>query len=639
MIDLLIEVLPSQEQTIGLFSVFLASLVMSIIGRSISSECVLGGSTLLMGWGIGSLMYTGVATLSTINLSNVVWALILVSFGSIVFLKRHEIELLTVKPWRILVLGLPFLLIVSAKYPSEVDVLSHWLYNVIYLVDYGTFPRPGLPQSLSAYTGFPYNHTFALHFVSVLAGGMAESAGNVINFGLVILFAILLANLIQFAKTGGCNKKPVRIGWLLAALALILATYANPIFVRKIVLMANPDTATSVALAFLGITAWQLTESVRANNARIKPLVVQFSLISLLFINLKQPNIIIFIILCMGMALLLLGKGAFPRFRRLLRLSPILISPALLSYLLWRNFVSSDAHLHEATLLPFEQWQFQNIPAILSSFWANAVKKAGYFGIMSILTVLAGIKLFRPKTSFDRLAILAAVIFIGWNGVLFFLYFAHWTGHASTGASSYWRYNTFIGYFGYAVVIYGLSRLFFQNYLTTPFIKTFVQSTALPRIIITIAMLMPIVTAPYLRFDRQQPKPYLRSIGHELGASVPFGSRVLVHIPGDMGDYATVMQYFANRFRSDISVAPAPSLSIIKTDLNKEYPSPPMVWSICGSGELERYFAMKLPENKSFLLTRRNGNWAIVKSWDWPKRRFLSSYHKNIKNLRCDIRR
>ena len=182
MIDLLIEVLPSQEQTIGLFSVFLASLVMSIIGRSISSECVLGGSTLLMGWGIGSLMYTGVATLSTINLSNVVWALILVSFGSIVFLKRHEIELLTVKPWRILVLGLPFLLIVSAKYPSEVDVLSHWLYNVIYLVDYGTFPRPGLPQSLSAYTGFPYNHTFALHFVSVLAGEMAESAGNVINF-------------------------------------------------------------------------------------------------------------------------------------------------------------------------------------------------------------------------------------------------------------------------------------------------------------------------------------------------------------------------------------------------------------------------------------------------------------------------
>ena len=638
MIDFLFEILPSQKQTIGLFSVLLASLVMSIIGRSISSECVLGGSTLLMGWGIGSLLYTGLATLSTTNLSNVVWTLILVAFGSIIFLKRRGVELVTMKPWRVLVLGFPFLIIVAAKYPSEVDVLSHWLYNVIYLLDYGTLPRPGLPQSLSAYTGFPYNHTFALHFVSVLAGGVAESAGNIINFGLVILFAILLANLIQLAKTNSPTQSPAPIGWLVAALALILATYANPIFVRKIVLMANPDTATSVGLAFLGITAWQLTERLRANNAPIKPFVFQFSLISLLFVNLKQPNIIIFFILFTGMALVLLGQHAVPRFQRLLRLSPILIGPALFSYLLWRNFVSADAYLHEATLLPFEQWQYQNIPAILSSFWANALKKAGYFGLMGALVVLAGMKLFRPETSFDRLVFLAAVIFIGWNGVLFFLYIAHWTGHASTGASSYWRYNTFIGYFGYAVAIYGLSRFYFQNYLKTPVIKTFVRSTAPTRIIITLAILMPFVTAPYLRFDRQQPKPYLRSIGHELGTSVPHGARVLVHIPGDIGDYATVMQYFANRFRSDISVAPAPSLSIIKTDLRKEYPLPPMVWSICGSKELEQYFTLKLPENKSFLLKKRNGNWAIVKSWDWPKTRLLNSYHKNIRNLSCDIR-
>ncbi len=98
----------------------------------------------------------------------------------------------------------------------------------------------------------------------------------------------------------------------------------------------------------------------------------------------------------MGMALVSLSKHAFPRFQRLLRLSPILIGLALLSYLLWRNFVSSDAYLHEATLLPFEQRQYQNIPAILSSFWANAVKKAGYFGLMGILVVLAGMKSFRP---------------------------------------------------------------------------------------------------------------------------------------------------------------------------------------------------------------------------------------------------
>ena len=87
----------------------------------------------------------------------------------------------------------------------------------------------------------------------------------------------------------------------------------------------------------------------------------------------------------MGMALVSLGKHVFPRIQRLLRLSPILIVPALLSYLLWRNFVFSDAYLHEATLLPFEQRQYQNIPAILSSFCANVVKRQAISDLWAFL--------------------------------------------------------------------------------------------------------------------------------------------------------------------------------------------------------------------------------------------------------------
>ena len=106
----LIEILPPQKQIIGLFSVLFASLVMSVIGRSISSTCVLGGSTILMGWGIGSAVHTGLATLSTTNLSNVVWTLILVAFGSIIVFKRRGVELVTMKPWRFWSLGFHFYL-------------------------------------------------------------------------------------------------------------------------------------------------------------------------------------------------------------------------------------------------------------------------------------------------------------------------------------------------------------------------------------------------------------------------------------------------------------------------------------------------------------------------------------------------
>ena len=81
---------------------------MSVIGRSISSESVLGGSTILMGWGIGSPVHTGLATLSTTNLSNVVWILILVALGSIIVLKRRGVELVTMKPWRVWSSGFNF---------------------------------------------------------------------------------------------------------------------------------------------------------------------------------------------------------------------------------------------------------------------------------------------------------------------------------------------------------------------------------------------------------------------------------------------------------------------------------------------------------------------------------------------------
>ena len=87
--------MPSQKQITGLFSVLFASLVMSVIGRSTSSTCVLGGSTTLMGWGIESAVHTGLEALNTTNLSNVVWTSILVAFGSIIVLKRREVELVT----------------------------------------------------------------------------------------------------------------------------------------------------------------------------------------------------------------------------------------------------------------------------------------------------------------------------------------------------------------------------------------------------------------------------------------------------------------------------------------------------------------------------------------------------------------
>jgi hypothetical protein len=644
MIDIYRDFFPSLQQFFGLLSVLGAALFFTLIGRLINSDKGLVNSSILCGWALVIFAYTAIATLSTLDLKYVVWATVATAAIAIWKLKDRPNGLAVSNALRTFALGTPFLLVVAAKWPSEVDVLSHWLYNAQYLFDNGTLPRPELPKSLSAYPGFPYNHTFLLHFASTLSGQFADTAANVVNFGLVILFAVLLARLIQVAQIGNmpASHEWRPISWTLAALALILATYANPIFVRKIVLMANPDTATSVGLAFLGIVAWQLMERLRMRDERILPWALQFSLLSVLFINMKQPNLVILLLLFASMAVGALF-GTQKSWRQLARWTPLLLVPAIISYGLWRYFLSKTFALNEATLLPFSQWQYENIPAILQSMYANVIKKAGYFGVMFFLTGWAIWHLKRPRNDFDRLAMLATGVFLGWNGFLFFLYFAHWTGHASTGASSYWRYNTFIGYFGYAVFVYGIARLVCHGHLQPLFdrlalCRLTVSRKHLGYLVVTIAIVMPVVTAPYLRFDREQPKPYLRKIGIELGDTLPKGTRVLVHIPGDAGDYATVMQYFGNRYRMDMSVAPAPVVPTIKRDIEIPYPSIPMVWAFCRSVALERYHGIKLPKNSSILLERVDGTWRIRQSWPHPSPERFSRFHKNFNRIGCNVR-
>ena len=202
MADIYRDFFPSLPQFFGLLSVLGTALFFTLIGRLVNSDRGLVNSSILCGWALVTFAYTAIATLSTLDLKYVVWATAAAAAIAVWKLWDRPNKLVVSNALRMFALGAPFLLVVAAKWPSEVDVLSHWLYNAQYLFDNGTLPRPGLPESLSAYPGFPYNHTFVLHFASTLSGHFADTAANVVNFGLVILFAILLARLIQVAQNG-----------------------------------------------------------------------------------------------------------------------------------------------------------------------------------------------------------------------------------------------------------------------------------------------------------------------------------------------------------------------------------------------------------------------------------------------------
>ena len=127
------------------------------------------------------------------------------------------------------------------------------------------------------------------------------------------------------------------VSWTLAALALILATYANPIFVRKIVLMANPDTATSVVLAYLGIVAWQLMERLRVPDNRILPWALQFSFsrLTLRQYEATKSGNLNHLVCQYGSRIIIWTAEIMAKVGAL---DPALLLPAIISYGLWRYF-------------------------------------------------------------------------------------------------------------------------------------------------------------------------------------------------------------------------------------------------------------------------------------------------------------
>ena len=86
MLDLLLEFLPSKKQAVDLILVIFSGIAVSAIGRFLNPQSEPGRSYLLAGWGVGCLVYTATATLTTINLSFAVWTLIALSVVSTVFL-------------------------------------------------------------------------------------------------------------------------------------------------------------------------------------------------------------------------------------------------------------------------------------------------------------------------------------------------------------------------------------------------------------------------------------------------------------------------------------------------------------------------------------------------------------------------
>ena len=598
----------------------LAGLGALVAGRNAAIE-----ANVIFGWAAISTVYTlvGVVIRAPFLVLTLIAALAAVA-GIIVALRRGQ-ALLVPGSWRILVLAIPIFLIAGAMEPSQWDEFSHWLPAPDYLLAFDGFPnaeRPNNgPHMLSAY---PYGWPLLSYLAGRIAGGQLFNIGGILNILLLLSFATYaLRTVLQIV--GRRQDRPQdniidkRIGWGLAAAIVIAATIAPPTFVQKIVLTAYSDVSTSVVTGYCVLIGYHFIESL-GGRGRGPPLSAawQLCLVFMLLINLRQPNLVLFLVLVLALALLAL-RAPEVRFGRFAGYLPLIGVPALIVYFAWRAYVGAELAAFagsEANLRPFELWNIPQIPGILAQMAVVAGKKIGFFGVMLVACAFALVGLFRLRGGGDRLGLIAAAGFAGYNVFLLFTYVAHFGTQNALNVVSYWRYNNQIG--ALAIISTLLGAVYLWNRILG-FDQAFAWEIVWPRRIALILVLaLPIVFAPKLRFDLEPPKPHYTAVAKDLKAAGLVPGRLFVMDPRGTGEAAVMSRFYLGKQGTPwMSGFTAPNPASIRKYLGKLKQGDFLLVHSISDG-LAKSLSHPLDARQSYLFRREADSWTFLKAWPKP---------------------
>ena len=604
MIDALNSFFPGSNQWIGLAAIILTITMFAGLGRMRGIASDMPGVSILIGWSVFVSVMTLAGVFTLASFSTVFWVLAAISLVTLIFTARHRI--LGIRPLvPYFVLGAPLLLIVAAKFPSEVDSFTHWLPNGLYILEHDAFLGPNGPPTKSAYPGFPYNVTFLFLAASKFAGNFVENAVILCNVVWLILFAAVIAWLLRRSKA-----VPSGHDWKLAAFSMFCATLPNPVFVRRIWLTSYPDTATSVTVLFAGLAGWLWIEAIVKHDRSELAKAATFAVLLALLVNIKQANLVLVITLVVstGMVALRDHDASFPLYTK--RLLLVMGTPLLL-YFCWRYYLFEVVPLEENKIQPFADWPLDRLSDLLSKIGVVVYRKPLYFAL-AFGFVAWGMRtlISRPKSDFDRLTIIVGANFVGYNLFLLLIFIAHFGGHPQ----SYWRFNTHLGYLIIAATIFGFGVAY----------KTYRErlSERMPNIFKRISMMLIIILPAlhlglvnYWRFDLEIPKPMLREIGQDLARILPASANVAAIIPNDQGNFTSILRHYASQKRPDIIISSIKNTSQLDKFLRPPAEKSTFVWAYCPRNWLARKLAIDVPHSHAALFVRTADSWKVKRLW------------------------
>ena len=567
----------------------------------------------IYGWAVISTVFTLVGVLQRSPFLILTLIAAIAAIAGLIIAWRRKQALFAPGMWRVLVVGLPIFLIAGAMEPSQWDEFSHWLPAPGYLLEMNGFPNAEKPdngaQMLPAY---PFGWPILSYLAGRIAGYQLLNIGGILNMLMLLTFTpFVLRTLMDVI---GRPLGPT-IGWGLAAVAGLTATILNPTFVQKIVLTAYSGVSTSVVTGFCALLTFHFLQSLGGRGKTGPwPAAWHLSLALMLLINLRQTNLVLFLVIIFALLVLTLRAPELS-LSRLAAFLPLIIVPALVVYYSWRLYVGAELSAQsgwEAAFKPFAQWNIQEIPGILSQMALVAGKKIGFFGILFIASLFAIAGLIRDRGGFDRLLIICAGVFAGYNAFLLIPYIAHFSAANALNVVSFWRYNTQIGGVAIVCVLIGGTYLW-NRYIG--FERNFVWPA---RLALVLAVALPVVFASKLRFDLEPPKPHYTLVAKEIAAEGTLTGDLYVMDPKGTGESAVISRfYLGKRGTPWMSAFNNPTPASVRTYLNRVKDDDLLLVHSIADG-LADALGHSLDARRSHILQRKGDSWAMVKSWEKP---------------------
>lgn len=611
--------LGGREQLLALAAVFALWLALAAVGGVLGGRRRLIEADALLGWGAVTLVFTVAGVVLDAPFAPLAWGFFGLAAAAAAALIVRDRRLVAAGALQAALVAAPLLLIAAALVPSQWDEFSHWLPAARFLFETGRLPSVDNPvtgtQMLYAY---PYGWPFLQYLAGRIAGRFIENAGALLNVLLVIAFGLAAVRL-AFAAAGR-EDVPVR-GWVAAALAVLAGTLFNPTFAQKVVLTAYADTNTAVALGFaalLGLRGLALLAAGEAGQAR--RLAWHLGLVLAVLVNIKQVNVVLFVLLLASFAIAGLRHPAVAA-GALLRCLPAAALPGLVVYAVWRYHVATalaDPALFgaaEATFMPFAEWNVALIPRILLQMGVVAGKKIAFFAVMAAAVVLAGRALVRRRGPLDDVALVTGLTFLGYNAFLLLTYVGSFAAVDALRVVSFWRYNMHVGLLA---VVFGAAV---AGHLWQRWRPGATWSKRLGGAAVVLVVAAPLVLPYKLRIDLEAPKPLYWGVAADLKGAVPKDAALFLLDPIGTGEAAVITRYRLDRH----AVPYLSAFSGTTPDRVREFtggirPGARLVVHSL-TPETADILGLALAPGTSYLLVRGDGGgWRIERSWRHPSR-------------------